>query len=161
MNDLHDSTMSRQGAIARAERHFNSGAFKADLARRVAIPSESQSAQRAADLRRYIDEEMKPALDALGFACRTFSHPKAKGPFLFAERIENPLHPTVLGYGHGDVIRGFERKWKEGRDPWDLDESDGRYWGRGTADNKGQHTISLPSVPFSPSAANSASTPSG
>ncbi len=27
--------------------------------------------------------------------------------------------------------------------PWELDESDGRYCGRGTADNKGQHTINL------------------
>jgi acetylornithine deacetylase/succinyl-diaminopimelate desuccinylase-like protein len=162
MNDLRNSTMSRQGAIARAERHFDSGAFKADLARRVAIPSESQNSQRAADLRRYIDEEMKPALDALGFSCRIFTHPKAKGPFLFAERIENPLHPTVLGYGHGDVIRGFEGKWQQGRDPWELDESAGRFWGRGTADNKGQHTINLArSMPSSPSAANSASTRNG
>ena len=40
--------MSRAGAIARAERYFDSGAFKADLARRVAIPSESQNPERAA-----------------------------------------------------------------------------------------------------------------
>jgi acetylornithine deacetylase/succinyl-diaminopimelate desuccinylase-like protein len=86
---------------------------------------------------------MRPALDALGFACRILTHPKAKGPFLFAERIEDPARPTVLGYGHGDVIRGFEGRWKEERDPWKLDESGGRYWGRGTADNKGQHTINL------------------
>ena len=89
MNNLRNRTMSRQGAIARAERHFDSGAFKADLARRVAIPSESQNPQRGADLRRYIDEEMKPALDALGFASRVLTHPKAKGPFLLAERIES------------------------------------------------------------------------
>jgi acetylornithine deacetylase/succinyl-diaminopimelate desuccinylase-like protein len=143
MNDLRNRTMSRQGAIARAERHFDSGAFKADLARRVAIPSESQNAQRGPDLRRYLEDEMKPALDALGFACRILTHPKAKGPFLFAERIENPARPTVLGYGHGDVIRGFEGSWQQGRDPWGLDEAGGRYWGRGTADNKGQHTINL------------------
>jgi acetylornithine deacetylase/succinyl-diaminopimelate desuccinylase-like protein len=143
MDDLRNSIASRQGAIARAERHFDSGAFKGDLARRVAIPSESQNSQRGADLRRYIDEEMKPALDALGFACRVLTHPRAKGPFLFAERIESPLRPTVLGYGHGDVIRGFEGSWQQGRDPWELDESAGRYWGRGTADNKGQHTINL------------------
>jgi acetylornithine deacetylase/succinyl-diaminopimelate desuccinylase-like protein len=143
MNDLRNRTMSRRGAIARAHRHFDSGAFKADLARRVAIPSESQNPQRGADLARYIDEEMKPALDRLGFACRVLTHPKAKGPFLFAERIESPLHPTVLGYGHGDVVRGFEGRWQQGRDPWELDESAGRYWGRGTADNKGQHTINL------------------
>jgi hypothetical protein len=112
MNDLSNNTMSRASAIARAERYFDSGAFKADLARRVAIPSESQNPERAAELRYYIEAEMKPALEAMGFACRILTHPKAKGPFLFAERIEDPARPTVLGYGHGDVIRGFEGSWK-------------------------------------------------
>ena len=90
MNDLSNNIVSRAGAIARAERYFDSGAFKADLARRVAIPSESQNPERAAELRRYIEAEMKPALEAMGFACRILTHPKAKGPFLFAERIEDP-----------------------------------------------------------------------
>jgi acetylornithine deacetylase/succinyl-diaminopimelate desuccinylase-like protein len=135
--------MSRQGAIARAERHFDTGAFKAELARRVAIPSESQNPVRAPDLRHYIESEMTPALEALGFACRILTHAKARGPFLFAERIENPARPTVFGYGHGDVIHGFEDRWKPGIAPWELVESEGRYWGRGTADNKGQHTINL------------------
>jgi acetylornithine deacetylase/succinyl-diaminopimelate desuccinylase-like protein len=143
MNDLSNSTTSRAGAIARAERYFDSGAFKADLARRVAIPSESQVPTRAAELAHYLEAEMKPALEALGFACRILTHPKAKGPFLFAERIEDRARPTVLGYGHGDVIRGFEGSWKAGTAPWELTESDGRYWGRGTADNKGQHSINL------------------
>jgi acetylornithine deacetylase/succinyl-diaminopimelate desuccinylase-like protein len=143
MNDLSNNTVSRAGAIARAERHFDSGAFKADLARRVAIPSESQNPERAAELRYYIEAEMKPALEAMGFACRILTHPKARGPFLFAERIEDPARPTVLGYGHGDVIRGFEGSWKPGIAPWELVKSEGRYWGRGTADNKGQHTINL------------------
>jgi acetylornithine deacetylase/succinyl-diaminopimelate desuccinylase-like protein len=136
-------TMSRQGAIARAERHFDSGAFKAALARRVAIPSESQNPERGPELRHYIEAEMKPALEAMGFVCRVLTHPKARGPFLFAERIEDPARPTVFGYGHGDVIRGFEGGWKPGIAPWQLVESEGRYWGRGTADNKGQHSINL------------------
>jgi hypothetical protein len=70
MNDLSNNTMSRAGAIARTERYFDSGAFKADLARRVAIPSESQNPERAAELQHYIEAEMKPALEAMGFACR-------------------------------------------------------------------------------------------
>ena len=69
--------------------------------------------------------------------------PKARGPFLYAERIEDPTLPTVLCYGHGDVIRGLEGAWKDGRSPWQLDEAEGRYWGRGTADNKGQHSINI------------------
>ena len=162
MNNLRNSTMSRQGAIARAEHHFDSGAFKADLARRVAIPSESQNPQRGADLRRYIDEEMKPALDALGFACRVLTHPKAKGPFLFAERIENPLHPTVLGYGHGDVIRGFEGSGSRGATPGSSTSLPGAIGAAAPPTTRASTpSISPPSMPFSPSGASSASMPSG
>lgn len=135
--------MSRHAAIARAERYFDSGAFKADLARRVAIATESQNPARAAELEAYVAAEMRPAFEAMGFACRILTHPKAGAPFLYAERHEGDGLPTVLGYGHGDVIRGFEGRWRDDVAPWRLVEADGRYWGRGTADNKGQHTINM------------------
>src|SRR3974390_1704773 len=106
--------MSREAAIARATDYFDSGAFRSYLARRVAIPSESQSPERAGELKRYLDDEMKPLLQAMGFPCRLPAHAKARGPFLFAERIEEPTLPTVLYYGHGDVIRGMEGSWKGG-----------------------------------------------
>ncbi len=79
----------------------------------------------------------------MGFTCRTLTHPKALAPFLYAERIEDPALPTVLGYGHGDVIRGLEKEWKQGLSPWTLTESEGRWYGRGIADNKGQHTVNM------------------
>jgi acetylornithine deacetylase/succinyl-diaminopimelate desuccinylase-like protein len=135
--------MSRQDAVAKAEAHFDSGAFKTDLARLVAIPTESQNSDRAADLTRYIEEEMRPMLEAMGFTCRILSEEKAKGPFLYAERIEDPSLVTVLGYGHGDTIRGLDNAWKEGLSPWKLVEKDGRWYGRGTVDNKGQHAINI------------------
>src|SRR5690349_17370446 len=135
--------MSRDAAIARAADYFDTGGFKADLARRVAIPTESQNPERAAELARYVDTEMKPALEALGFACRVLRHPKARGPFLIGQRREGDGLPTVLVYGHGDVIRGLDAGWKPGLTPWALVETDGRYYGRGTADNKGQHTINI------------------
>ncbi|PWB60750.1 MAG: hypothetical protein C3F17_14025, partial [Bradyrhizobiaceae bacterium] len=135
--------MSRAGAIARAERHFDSGALKADLARRVAMPTESQNPERAAELDRYITAEMVPALEKLGFACRLLRHPRAKGPFLFAERREEDAALTVLGYGHGDVIRGLDADWSPGLSPWMLTEVGDRWYGRGVVDNKGQHTINI------------------
>src|SRR6266571_1465375 len=107
--------MSRIDAIARAERYFDQGAFKSDLARRVAIPTESQNPDRAAELARYLETEMRPAL-------------KARGPFLHGERIEDRALPTVLGYGHGDVIRGLDGSWNAGLAPWQLVETDGRYY---------------------------------
>jgi acetylornithine deacetylase/succinyl-diaminopimelate desuccinylase-like protein len=135
--------MSRDAAIAHALAYFDQGGFKADLARRVAIPSESQNPDRVAELRSYLEDELVPAFAALGFSCQVLTRRDARGPFLHAERIESEQLPTVLGYGHGDVIRGLETEWKDGLSPWRLTQVDGRYYGRGTADNKGQHTVNL------------------
>src|ERR1700738_375848 len=135
--------MSREAAIASAEAYFDSGAFKTDLARRVAIPTESQNPERAAELKRYIETEMRPALEAMGFICRVLTQGNARGPFLYAERFEDKALPTVLGYGNGDVIRGLESGWKDGLSAWQITGDDGRYYGRGVVDNKGQHTIDI------------------
>lgn len=135
--------MTREAAIARAHAHFDSGEFRELLARRIAIPTESQNPERAQTLADYLSAEMRPAFEAMGFTCRILTHPKAKAPFLFAERIEDPALPTVFGYGHGDVIRGLESEWKEGLSPWKLTERNGRWYGRGIADNKGQHSINM------------------
>jgi acetylornithine deacetylase/succinyl-diaminopimelate desuccinylase-like protein len=138
--------MSRERAISHAERYFDEGGFFADLARRVAIPTESQNPARREELARYLEGEMKPSLERLGFSCRILENPKGAGPFLVAERVEDPALVTVLSYGHGDVIRGQEASWKAGLDPWTLKRDGDRLYGRGTADNKGQHSINLGAV---------------
>jgi acetylornithine deacetylase/succinyl-diaminopimelate desuccinylase-like protein len=135
--------MNRSEAIDLAARQFDSGEFRRILSRRVAIPTESQNPERGPVLDRYLSEEMQPAFEAMGFSCRTLSQKGAKAPFLFAERIESPALPTVFGYGHGDVIRGLDSEWNEGLSPWSLTESDGRWYGRGIADNKGQHSVNM------------------
>ncbi|MCA3247709.1 MAG: M20 family metallopeptidase [Azospirillum sp.] len=135
--------MTRETAIANAERYFDEGGYRADLARRVAIPTESQNPDRGAELARYLDAEMRPAFEKLGFVCRVIEHPKAKGPFLLATRIEDPKLPTVFGYGHGDVIRGLDEQWRKGLSPWEMKAEGDRWYGRGTADNKGQHSINI------------------
>lgn len=135
--------MSREQALQHAAQCFDSGEFQQLLARRIAIPTESQNPERAAELARYLDDEMAPAFQAMGFECRQLAHPKARAPFLFAQRIEDPARPTVLGYGHGDVIRGLEPEWHAGLSPWTLTPRDGRWYGRGIADNKGQHSVNM------------------
>jgi acetylornithine deacetylase/succinyl-diaminopimelate desuccinylase-like protein len=135
--------MTRETAIAKAENYFDSGAFKTDLARLVAMPTESQNPERADVLTAYIESEMRPLLERLGFICKTLHHPRAKGPFLYAERMEDPALPTILGYGHGDVIRGLDKDWSEGLSPWKLTEVGDRWYGRGVVDNKGQHVINI------------------
>jgi acetylornithine deacetylase/succinyl-diaminopimelate desuccinylase-like protein len=49
----------------------------------------------------------------------------------------------VLLYGHGDTVRGLDDQWRAGLKPWELYEEDGRWYGRGSADNKGQHALNI------------------
>lgn len=140
----NDPGSSREGAAARALEYLDGGAFEAELARRVAFKTESQNPERLPELHRYLDEEIAPAFEAMGFRCRKYENPVAGGgPILLAARIEGERLPTVLGYGHGDVIRGLEEQWTEGEGPWRLARDGDRLYGRGTADNKGQHTINM------------------
>lgn len=135
--------MTRSEAIALAHTQFDSGEFQQTLARRVAMPTESQNPERSAVLTSYLEAELRPALEAMGFTCQTLTHPQAKAPFLFARRIEDASLPTVFGYGHGDVIRGLDAEWLQGLSPWQLTERNGLWYGRGIADNKGQHAVNL------------------
>lgn len=135
--------MSRQAALARAARHYDDGTFLRDLARLVAVPTESQDPRGVPHLAAYLTDHLRPALEHLGFLCEVLVNPGPGGPLLLAERLEDPDLPTVLIYGHGDVIRGLEDAWAEGLSPWRLTERDGRVYGRGVADNKGQHAINL------------------
>lgn len=136
--------MTRESAIARAAAHFDGGAFVRELAALVACRTESQDAQRAPELRAYLDEQIAPRLAALGFASRIVANPVAGAPpMLIGERIESPDLPAVLMYGHGDVVRGYDAQWASGLSPWDLTPRGERLYGRGTADNKGQHAIAL------------------
>ena len=138
---------SRSGGIKRVQDYIDKGAFDAELARRVAIRTESQKfpdADALAECRRYLDEEMKPTFAAMGFTSKVYDNPiEGQGPVLLATRIEDPKLPTVLGYGHGDVVRGMEDQWTKGKGPWVAVREGDRIYGRGTADNKGQHTINM------------------
>lgn len=136
--------MSRAEVLERAAAHLDSGAFEAELAARVAIRSASQEADAVPTLRAYLDDGLAPALRALGFTLQVLPNPVAgAGPFLIATRVEDPARPTVLMYGHGDVVRGQDASWTRGAGPWTLTRDGDRLYGRGTADNKGQHSINL------------------
>jgi hypothetical protein len=96
---IRKQAMNRQKAIIYAEHYFDRGGLREDLARRVAIPTESQNPARATLLQGYLSAEMKPSFEALGFTCCIYEVGNLF--FLLAERMENPSRPTVLGYGHG------------------------------------------------------------
>jgi len=136
--------MTRQNAIATAGQYVTDGTFLTELQARLAIPSESPREDSAPDHLHYLDGEMRPMLEAMGFSCRILPNTKLERiPALYAERIEDASLPTILTYGHGDVLWGMAGDWKEGRSPWNATLAGDRIYGRGTVDNKGQHTINL------------------
>ena len=142
-------TQDRSAALAAAEAYFDDGRFQAVLARRIAVPSTSQEVDKRPHLARYLSEEMTPELERLGFRCSLHDNPVVEAvPFLVAERIEDPDLPTVLTYGHADVVRGQEGRWRQGLDPWTLTTEGERWYGRGTADNKAQHCINIAALGF-------------
>ena len=136
--------MIRNDAIARALQYFDSGDFLSELERRVARRTESQVAGRSCELAAYLTDEIAPSIEPLGFSSLTIDNPEAgRGPFLIAERLEGSDLPTVLIYGHGDTVIGNPEQWRDGLAPFRLTVEGDRWYGRGTADNKGQHTINL------------------
>src|SRR5438477_344820 len=137
------ANMSRSDAIARARQELQSGEFLAELARRVAYRTESQNAERRDCLRAYLEEELQPSFSRLDFESRLIESPCGGAPYLLAHYRENPQAPTVLMYGHGDVVDGMAGEWRDHLDPWAVTRRENRVYGRGTADNKGQHSVNL------------------
>lgn len=136
--------MTRSVAVGRAAEYFDSGAFLAELTRRVAFRTESGVPARLPDLLAYLEQEMVPAAGRLGAGARVVDNPvSGGGPILIAHRHESGGLPTVLTYGHADVVGGQEQRWRAGLDPWRVTVEQDHWYGRGTADNKGQHTINL------------------
>jgi acetylornithine deacetylase/succinyl-diaminopimelate desuccinylase-like protein len=87
---------------------------------------------------------MAPAFETMGFEHVTLDNPvSGRGPVLVASRIEDPSLPTVLLYGHGDVVRSVASEWENGRDPYVTSREGDRLYGRGVVDNKGQHTLAM------------------
>ncbi len=133
---------TREGAIERILEFYDdeSDGYYPALNKLVAIPTESQVPDRTSELEQYCVEAMTPAFERLGYECTVYENPfPGCGPVFLATRHEGDDLTTILGYGHGDVVRGQEGEWEQDRNPWELSFDGDRVYGRGTADNKGQH----------------------
>lgn len=138
--------MSRANAIAGARNALNEGRYEEVLARRVAIQTVSQDAAKQYELHRYL-AELAEDVGTMGFTSQVYDNPRLEGgPILVAHRHESDAFRTVLCYGHADVVIGMEGQWANGRSPWILVKEGERLYGRGAADNKGQHTLVLMSL---------------
>ena len=88
---------------------------------------------------------MRPILLEMGFDVALHDNPVLKAPpLLLASRVENPELPTILIYGHGRCHPWPGQPMEPpGSARFATVTLDGMMYGRGTADNKGQHLINF------------------
>jgi acetylornithine deacetylase/succinyl-diaminopimelate desuccinylase-like protein len=109
--------------------------FVDELIEWARIPSVSSDPRHAGDVRRNA-EHLAERLRTLG-AGRVEVWPTAGHPAVFAEWMRAPGKPTLLVYGHHDVQPVDPLgEWKS--PPFEPTVREGRLWGRGVVDDKGQ-----------------------
>lgn len=110
-------------------------AFVEELFEVLRIPSISAQTEHRGDMVRCA-EHLAAALVKAG-ADHAEVMPTEGNPVVFAEKIVDPKAKTVLVYGHYDVMPVDPREeWTT--EPFEPVVRDGRIWGRGADDDKGQ-----------------------
>ncbi len=117
--------------------------YLSELKEFIAIPSVSASPQNKAEVERcarWLAEHLR----AMGMK-RAEVFPTPGHPVVYGEWLQAPARPTVLFYGHYDVqpVDPLEL-WAS--PPFEATLREGRLYGRGTADDKGQVLIHLKAV---------------
>ncbi|MBV8195479.1 MAG: dipeptidase [Candidatus Dormibacteraeota bacterium] len=121
----------------------NQDRFVAELIEFLRIPSISADRAYASEVRRNAEHYREAALTA-GF--RKAELVETRGlPSVYAERIVDPSLPTVLIYGHHDVqpVDPLD-EWTS--PPFEPEVRDGKLYGRGAVDDKGQVWMHLKAV---------------
>ncbi len=121
----------------------NQERFLAELTAWVRVPSVSALPEHKADMLRSA-EHLAAELRRLG-ADRVEIWPTKGHPAVFGEWMKAPGRPTLLIYGHHDVqpVDPVEL-WAS--PPFEATIHDGRIWGRGVADDKGQVHIHVKAI---------------
>lgn len=113
----------------------NKGRFIDELFELLRIPSISAQSEHKPDMQRCA-EWLAAALVKAG-ADHAEVMPTDGNPVVFAEKMVDPAAKTVLVYGHYDVMPVDPREeWRT--EPFEPTIKDGRIWGRGADDDKGQ-----------------------
>lgn len=109
--------------------------FLSELFEYLRIPSISSESGHKADMGRCA-EWLRGALLKAG-ADKAEIFPTAGNPIVYGEKIVSPELPTVLVYGHYDVMPVDPIElWNT--EPFEPVIKDGKIWGRGADDDKGQ-----------------------
>jgi acetylornithine deacetylase/succinyl-diaminopimelate desuccinylase-like protein len=123
----------RAAALRAVEKRF--GEWKAALAELVRVPGVSAAGFPPDDLRRSA-EVTAEVLARLGVENVAVVSLPGIPPYVYGDWLHAPGAPTVLVYGHHDVVPpGPEDEWTS--PPFLPVERKGRLYGRGTADDKG------------------------
>jgi acetylornithine deacetylase/succinyl-diaminopimelate desuccinylase-like protein len=113
----------------------NKERFLEELMSLVRIPSVSAKSEHKPDMLACA-QRFAELLPASG-ADKAVVMPTAGNPVVYGEKIISPEAPTVLVYGHYDVMPPEPLElWKS--NPFEPVVHDGRIWGRGADDDKGQ-----------------------
>lgn len=109
--------------------------FLEELFELLRIPSISAQSSHREDMIKTA-EWLRASLLKAG-ADRAEVMPTAGNPVVYAEKIIDPAKPTVVVYGHYDVMpEDPKNEWRT--DPFEPVIKDGRIWCRGADDDKGQ-----------------------
>ncbi len=148
--------MDREKAINRVENFFEDNSFFNLLSDWVALDTGSRKDDRKPQMLAYLEKKIGPYLETMDFNCRIVENPTEPcAPFLIARRVEDETLPFVLIYGHGDTVPTMEGAWKQGLLPLkltkgndkdndqDQNQDQDKWYGRGAADNKGQHAVNF------------------
>ncbi len=130
--------MSAEKAVLYAKE--NSDRFLEELKELVAIPSVSSDSNCLGEMKACA-KFVENAISSIGFDRVEMVETK-KHPIVHGEWLGAPGAPTVLLYGHYDVqpVDPLEL-WET--PPFEATERDGRLYGRGTVDDKGQFYLHL------------------
>lgn len=118
----------------------NEERFLDELASLVRIPSVSAKPEHRADIDRCAARWCELLLAA--GADKACVMPSEGNPLVYAEKCVDASRPTVLVYAHYDVMPPEPLDlWRTS--PFELTVADGRVWGRGADDDKGQALIQV------------------
>jgi len=113
----------------------NKDRFLKELFGLIQIPSVSSIAENKPDMLKAAEYWKKLLLEA--GADRAEVYESDGNPVTYGEKIIDPSKPTVLIYGHMDVMPVDPiNLWNS--PPFEPEIRDGKIWGRGAEDNKGQ-----------------------
>ena len=123
----------------------NKDRFLEELFELIRIPSISAESEHKDDMVRCANK-WKEYLMAAG-CDRAEVMPSAGNPVVYGEKIIDPAKPTVLVYGHYDVMPVAPLElWRT--QPFEPVVKDGRIWARGADDDKGQSFMQAKAFEF-------------